>query len=247
MENVLGLAHSNARDVLDQALRLVEDEYEIMGPVILNAADFGAATNRRRLFVIGIHKDSGEALTLKDFNDLKRTPATVRAAITDIEDAVAPGEHEGFDIWRITRSGLPSDYARALRAPDGHFTGHRITEHRARVVARFNKVPEGGIDPIGRHPRLSWSGQCPPLRAGTGADRGSYQSVRSIHPKHPRVITVREAARLQGFPDSYRFHPTVWHSFRMIGNSVSPIIARAISRGIAAKLDNRISVAASTE
>ncbi len=247
MENVLGLAHSNARDVLDQALRIIEDEYAVMGPVILNAADFGAATNRRRLFVIGIHKDSGEALSLNDFDDLKRTPATVRAAITDMEDALALGENEGFDIWRITRSGLPSDYARALRAPDRRFTGHRMTEHCAQVVARFNEIPGGGIDPIGRHPRLAWSGQCPPLRAGTGADRGSYQSVRPIHPKHPRVITVREAARLQGFPDSHRFHSTVWHSFRMIGNSVSPIVARAISRGIAAKLDNRISIATPTE
>jgi DNA (cytosine-5)-methyltransferase 1 len=66
------------------------------------------------------------------------------------------------------------------------------------------------------------------LRAGTGSDHGSYQSVRPIHPAEPRVITVREAARLQGFPDRFRFHPTVWHSFRMIGNSVSPIMAQAI-------------------
>jgi DNA (cytosine-5)-methyltransferase 1 len=42
------------------------------------------------------------------------------------------------------------------------------------------------------------------------------------------VITVREGARLQGFPDTFEFHPTVWHSYRMIGNSVSPVIAHAI-------------------
>jgi DNA (cytosine-5)-methyltransferase 1 len=42
------------------------------------------------------------------------------------------------------------------------------------------------------------------------------------------VITVREAARLQGFPDEHKFHDTIWHSFRMIGNSVSPIIAKEI-------------------
>jgi DNA (cytosine-5)-methyltransferase 1 len=52
--------------------------------------------------------------------------------------------------------------------------------------------------------------------------------VRPIHPEEDRVITVREAARLQGFPDDHRFHPTVWHSFRMIGNSVSPIIGEAV-------------------
>jgi DNA (cytosine-5)-methyltransferase 1 len=42
------------------------------------------------------------------------------------------------------------------------------------------------------------------------------------------VITIREAARLQGFPDWFDFHETKWHSFRMIGNSVSPIMAQAM-------------------
>jgi DNA (cytosine-5)-methyltransferase 1 len=51
------------------------------------------------------------------------------------------------------------------------------------------------------------------------------------------VITVREAARLQGFPDSFKFHPTIWHSFRMIGNSVSPIISHAIFTAIAGKFE----------
>ena len=43
-----------------------------------------------------------------------------------------------------------------------------------------------------------------------------------------RVITPREAARLQGFPDWFQFSPTKWHSFRQIGNSVSPILAERI-------------------
>ncbi|KAA1337570.1 DNA cytosine methyltransferase, partial [Escherichia coli] len=68
----------------------------------------------------------------------------------------------------------------------------------------------------------------PTLRAGTGADKGSHQAVRPLHPDSGRVITVREAARLQGFPDWFCFHPTKWHSFRMIGNSVSPIVSKAI-------------------
>ena len=97
-------------------------------------------------------------------------------------------------------------------------------------------IGQGHMDPIGRHPRLAWNGLCPTLRAGTGSDRGSYQSVRPIHPEENRVITVREAARLQGFPDNHLFHPTVWHSFRMIGNSVSPIMAEAIFSAIAAHL-----------
>ncbi len=238
MENVRGLAYSDARGALDEALRVVEGDYEILGPTIWNAAEFGAATNRSRLFVIGIHKDCGDGLTLEEVAHLRRAPATVQAAISDMEGAVALGEENGFDLWRIARVGRPFDYARTLRSPDGRFTSHRNTEHTRKVVMRFDLVPEGGVDTVGQHPRLAWSGQCPTLRAGTGADRGSYQSVRPIHPDQPRVITVREAARLQGFPDSYRFHPTIWHSFRMIGNSVCPDMALAIFQAIRSKFGN---------
>ena len=247
MENVRGLAYSDSRSVLDEALRLVDDGYSILGPHIWDAAQFGAATKRSRLFVIGIHKDCGETLTLEEVAVLRRDPATVRAAISDLEGAVALGEDDGFDVWRIARVGRPFDYARLLRSPDGRFTGQRATAHTNQVAMRFDKVLEGGVDPIGRHPRLAWSGQCPSLRAGTGADRGSYQSVRPIHPEQPRVITVREAARLQGFPDSHRFHPTIWHSFRMIGNSVSPAMARAIFRAIGAKFESRLPFAVAAE
>jgi DNA (cytosine-5)-methyltransferase 1 len=92
------------------------------------------------------------------------------------------------------------------------------------------------MEKVGRHPRLKLGGLCPTLRAGTGFDLGSFQSVRPIHPRQHRVITVREAARLQGFPDEHVFHPTVWHSFRMIGNSVSPMMARAIFEAIRDRL-----------
>ena len=235
MENVLGLGYANAKHVLDEALRRI-DGYGTLGPIVWNAAEFGAATNRSRLFVVGIHEDHGDPLKAEDLDVLKRPPASARAAIVDLESASALPDEDGFDTWRITRVGRPTEYARALRSADGHFTGNRKTRHSESVARRFANVPAGGVDRIGRHPRLAWSGQSPAIRAGTGADRGSYQAVRPIHPEHHRVITVREAARLQGFPDRHRFHPTIWHSFRMIGNSVSPIMARAIFQGISNRL-----------
>lgn len=235
MENVLGLGYANARHILDEALRQTEG-YGTLGPVVWNAAEFGAATNRARLFVVGINEDYGDPLKAGDLDVHKRPTASVRAAIVDLENASALADEDGFDTWRITRVGRPTEYARALRSADGRFTGHRKTRHSESVVRRFAGVPAGGVDRIGRHPRLAWSGQSPAIRAGTGADRGSYQAVRPLHPQHPRVITVREAARLQGFPDRHRFHPTIWHSFRMIGNSVSPIMARAIFHAISKRL-----------
>ncbi len=79
-------------------------------------------------------------------------------------------------------------------------------------------------------------GQCPTLRAGTGPDTGAFQAVRTRHPGIGRVITVREAARLQGFPDWFVFHKTKWHSFRMLGLSISPIVSGALLAKLASKM-----------
>jgi DNA (cytosine-5)-methyltransferase 1 len=236
MENVRGLAYADSRGELDEALKLVVDRYEVLEPMVWDASQFGAATKRNRIFVIGIHKDRADPLTFEDIQLQKRPPATVWQALADLEKATFVLEKDGFDFWRTKSVGRPSTYAKSLRASDRMFTGHRPTIHTPQVIKRFETVASGAVDKIGRHPRLTWDGQCPTLRAGTGADKGSYQSVRPLHPERDRVITVREAARLQGFPDSHRFHPTVWHSFRMIGNSVCPIMAEAIFRAIREKL-----------
>lgn len=236
MENVVGLSYADAKPVLEEAFAQIVGSYQLVGPVVLDAAEYGAATKRRRLFVIGYDPTRCDPITAADLLDGRRPAATVADAIGDLSSASETGERDGFDIWSLPEETIPNAYRESLRANDGLFTGHRPTIHTAEVTARFNKVPAGSTDKVGRHPRLSWSGQCPTLRAGTGSDRGSFQAVRPIHPDLPRVITVREAARLQGFPDSFKFHPTVWHSFRMIGNSVSPIMSEAIFRTLKSKL-----------
>lgn len=236
MENVRGLGFPAARPILDAALDLVRDRYDLLGPIIWDAASFGAATTRPRLFVIGVRKDLRSAMTREHVEAKMRPAATVEDAIADLEAArELEADADGFDRWRTTRACPPSAYAAQLRR-GGVFTGHRPTIHTATVRRRFAGIGHGGFDKVGRHPRLAWEGLCPTLRAGTGADRGSFQSVRPIHPDEDRVITVREAARLQGFPDDHRFHPTVWHSFRMIGNSVSPLIGEAVLAAVRDRL-----------
>ena len=232
MENVVGLNQGAARRSLYDAMERVPTHYKIAGPMTLNAADFGAATTRKRVFVVGVDPTRG---TLPDMEALaKSSPATVRDAITDLATAVSVGDDaDGFDIWRLPATDNMSEYAKALRSADGCFTGNRRTVHSEQVIKRFEGLAQGETDEVGRHPRLDWNGRCPTLRAGTGSDKGSYQSVRPIHPTEHRVITVREAARLQGFPDNHRFHRTMWHSFRMIGNSVSPFMAHAILSAVA--------------
>ena len=91
-------------------------------------------------------------------------------------------------------------------------------------------------DRISKSTRLDPQGFCPTLRAGTGPEKGSFQAVRPIHYQYSRVITPREAARLQGFPDWSKLPDTIWHGFRQIGNSVSPIAAERVLSAIFQKL-----------
>ncbi len=247
MENVQGLGYVDAKPVLDRGLDMLPGNYKLLGPMVLDAADYGAATRRPRLFVFGYDPARMNSLGEGDFEALRTQPATVSSAISDLKSAVQLKDEGGFDFWQIKQPGRPSRYAAALRQQNGTFSGHRRTEHTKPVIARFRGVRQGDVEKVGRHPRLSWNGQCPTLRAGTGFDRGKFQSVRPIHPDEPRVITVREAARLQGFPDRFLFHPTVWHSFRMIGNSVSPILSRQLFSLIAARIDRPDSIPEAAE
>ena len=145
MENVKGLGYVPARPVLDRALEGVGGKYRILGPMILDAADFGAATRRRRLFIIGYDPARFDPLTVADIEAKKSKPATVRAAIADLQFAEQIGSSDDFDSWQVKQRGRPSKYAAALRAEDCTFTGHRRTAHTAAVVRRFDKVEQGGV------------------------------------------------------------------------------------------------------
>jgi len=233
MENVPGILVGSARGTLDNAMSDLRG-YEVLGPVSVDASDFGAATKRERVIVIGIR---GGQIKLSDLaKHHVAVKSTVRSAISDLPE---PSE----DGWgRYVRLKSLPDYASRARelhdalgtellkiaVKSGRVSGLQPTVHTAKVRRRFSKVPAGTTDAISRCPRLSWDQLAPTLRAGTGPDRGSFQSIRPIHPTSDRVITVREAARIQGFPDWFKFHETKWHSFRMIGNSVSPIMAQGV-------------------
>lgn len=247
MENVRGLAYADARPVLDRGLELLPSCYQVLSPTIFDASEYGAATKRPRLFVIGYDRERCDPTDINEFASLRKPAATVKQAISDLQSSKLIGTVDGFEVWKSLHGGRRSEYAVALARDDREFTCHRITRHTPEVIERFSRVKQGGTDSIGRHPRLAWNAQCPTLRAGTGSDRGSYQSVRPIHPTENRVITAREAARLQGFPDRHLFHPTTWHSFRMIGNSVSPFISRALFSVMIKKVADQLSFGEAAE
>lgn len=252
-ENVPGILDSQNNGLVAAAQHGVRKEYKLLEPLVLDASDFGAPTTRKRVFFIGYLPDQLDPLTANDFEQEKwARKTTVQVALTGLPRRLKDDWLTDETGWRPVRMKRRSRYWTRIYGdtPEGvgdegtltRFRRDRLvsgcmtTLHTKEVKRRFDRVPEGAVDSISRAQRLSRNGQCPTLRAGTGPDRGSFQALRPIHFQEPRAITPREAARLQGFPDWFRFAPTKWHAFRGIGNSVSPFVAEAIFRVIYGKL-----------
>lgn len=246
MENVEGLLHEDKIGILNAALDCLSSHYTVLDPIVINAADFGAATNRYRVVVIGFDADEIDAPDADAIKRIRGVKATIRDAIGDLPGPCAESADREDMGWakypEMARSNL-SPLAVRLRTPPppglgsakaleqlqaGYVSGLTKTRHSPEIARRYTMIAGGKSDPITKSYKLTWDGVSPTLRAGTGAEKGAFQAVRPLHPTRGRVITVREAARIQGFPDWFLFHPTKWHSFRMIGNSVSPIVSRAL-------------------
>ncbi|MBM3473516.1 MAG: DNA cytosine methyltransferase [Armatimonadetes bacterium] len=242
LENVPGLVQAQGQRILNTfERRVTRSGYRLVWPPpVLDASDFGVPQRRRRVFLIGAREDVPQLPAFREGHRSARP--TVWDALGDLPDVDALAELLEDDVYHGPL-GPPSAYAAVLRGeatdPADHShrrNGHRTgltgccrTLHTPETVARFDQTEPGAHEPISRFYRLPADGVAHTLRAGTGPERGSYTAPRPIHPLHPRCITVREAARLHSFPDWFQFHPTKWHGFRQVGNSVPPRLARAVA------------------
>ena len=241
-ENVKGLTVGTHKRFLSEVVdAMTAAGYQVLIPwQVLNAADFGVPQDRKRLFLIGARKD----LPLPGYPKPTRR-VTVSQAIGDLPNADEFAELLHDDAVKA-KFRTSSAYAKRLRGiesdPDdfgyprgydaGLLTASARTEHTEISQRRFAKTQHGDTEPISRFLKLDPNGVCNTLRAGTDSARGAFTSPRPIHPNYPRVITVREAARLHSYPDWFRFHVTKWHGFREIGNSVPPLLGRAVASEI---------------
>ena len=256
MENVAGLTVGAHRRLLDEVVEVMGDAgFHVLLPYrVLQASDFGVPQSRRRLVLIG----SREGVPVPTYPSptstgraIRGTPTTrpslplgpsVWDALSDLPDAelydgllvadAVPAEFGAPSAYAAQLRGLVrsiDDFSRSRRYDPKLLTSSARTVHTALSIERFAKTAPGTTEPISRFLRLHPDGVANTLRAGTASDRGAYTAPRPIHPTLPRVITVREAARLHGYPDWFRFHVTKWNGFREIGNSVPPPLARAVA------------------
>lgn len=255
-ENVKGLTVGKHRRFLEEVVEAFEEAgYSIRQPWrVLDAADYGVPQHRERLILLGAKR--GLPLPLypeQQFAPADRIPnrqlrrgPTCQDALGDLPDAEGFDALAQFDETSTEKWGTPSSYAREMRCMGraGWHWGYRRqwdrtlltssmrTVHTSISQRRFAATQPGDVEPISRFFRLPADGLSNTLRAGTDSARGAFTSPRPIHYKYARCVTVREMARLHGFPDWFRFHATKWHGARQVGNSVPPPLARAVAAQI---------------
>lgn len=225
MENVPEILNGKYRHHYDEAKAVFQARGYSIVQKIYNAAGFGVPQARNRAIIVATkYKDFELPEEVLDESEYR----TVRDAIGDLPP-VAPGQICDADDL------------------------HRCSTHRQSTIDVIAAVPrDGGNRPAGIGPkcldkikgfydvygRLSWN---KPSITITQYARNPA-SGRFSHPEQNRGLTIREAARLQSFPDGFVWEGSLGEKFKQIGEAVPPLLALAIATKIAIKLkeENRV-------
>ncbi|BAZ40702.1 C-5 cytosine-specific DNA methylase [Calothrix sp. NIES-4101] len=228
MENVPAIAQKKFAGITGNAIAQIEEHY-ILSKWLLTASDFGVPQKRQRAIWVG--SKFGEVAapvgSEKKFNVGDAIPKV------SVFDAIADLTHIPIntqtDTWKLNQKGEYAQYLDKIfpnsAKSSNIISGCLATAHTAATQKKYGDTIPGEKEPTTWAKRLSADGFSPTLRAGSG----NRTAARPIHYEHTRVITVREAARLHSFPDWFGFGTSKLAAHKAIGNSVPPLLARAIA------------------
>lgn len=239
IENVRGIVTSNNGYAKDRIYEIFESRGYSVNHKILNASDYGIPQRRLRNFFVMIKNG-----VKFDFDSLP----IVQAEVT-VEDAI--GELYGYED-NCTNAPFyldeepNTDYRRFLRAGNNAVANHEVRYPAEKVQHRISFVPQGGnwqdvpeeLWPTDRKNRHSSAYKRldvnqPSCTIDTGNNHSNY-----FHPLYNRIPTVREAARLQSFPDEFVFQGNRSEQYRQVGNAVPPLLAKVIAEKLKEVIEN---------
>lgn len=219
----------------------------------LLATNYGVPQLRRRVFFIGAKNFNLEELKIPKThyeNSNGNIPSkkegllpylNVRDAISDILDNEPFTKNNGHDLFKEYNNEPKTAYQKYLRKGSDNLYDHLAPNHSNLVKERISFIKQGeNHSSLPKNYQLK--GGYPNIYGRLHLDKpadtitGNCGCVsapgRFIHPTSDRAISVREAARLQSFPDNYRFFGNLNEKYKQVGNSVPPLMAFAIASAI---------------
>lgn len=246
-----------------QIAAAIQEDFARLGyavqSVLLDALRFGVPQTRRRLFFFGSRLGHptlrfltrpGAPLTLADaIGDLPPLQAPSLIEALPYGGPALPSAQRTSELRTMFRASMDGEHqdlvydhvVRAVREDDARVFAYMKPGDRYRDVDPSHRRYEIKRSPDGtdeyfadRYFRLSWQEPCVTITAHLAKD-----GYRYIHPDQPRTLSVREAARVQTFPDSFRFAGYRSNRFIQIGNAVPPLLARAVAEAVRTMLDDQ--------
>lgn len=228
-ENVRGILETANAAFLNYVVHGLESLGYAVNYGLLNAADFGVPQKRHRLFILG--SKNGTKLDLPMPNCTSYI--TVGDAISDLQNLPNGANFKQLEY----KCAAQSDFAKKMRNKKRVSFNHHVTRNAPHIIERYKYIPQGG----------NWE-DVPDKLMGTYADKsrchtgiyrrlknnepsvviGNYRKNMLIHPTEDRGLSVREAARLQSFPDNYQFYGSIGFQQQQVGNAVPPLLAKAV-------------------
>ncbi len=232
-ENVKGIAETEKGAFLEHILEAIEDSGYTTNHAFLQAMDFGVPQRRTRLFILGSRL--GIKATIP--KPSKVATPTVWEAISDL-----PKLKNGASIEKLPYScQAESGYQKRMRGRRKHCINNLVSRNCDYVVERYRHIPQGGNwQDIPERLMRNYADQ---NNCHTGIylrlreDKpsvviGNFRKNMLIHPRQHRGLSVREAARLQSFPDNYEFKGSIGFQQQQVGNAVPPLLAQAVFRAV---------------
>jgi DNA (cytosine-5)-methyltransferase 1 len=229
VENVKGIVETENGFFFEKINKQLQNLGYTTSHAILNAADYGVPQIRNRVFVIG----SLHGIRFEFPKPVIKQYLTVADAISDLPVLKNGAMHHELAYQVVAQN----KYQASNRRKSNSSINNLVTVNNELVVKRYKHIPQGG----------NWQDIPSRLmknykdfsRCHTGIYHrlndnepsviiGNYRKNMLIHPNEDRGLSVREAARIQSFPDNFHFHGSIGFQQQQVGNSVPPLLAKAI-------------------
>jgi DNA (cytosine-5)-methyltransferase 1 len=233
-ENVEGITTFNGGETVEKIKSCFKKIGYDTSEEVLYASDFGVPQHRNRFFMVG--NRIGKTFEFPAKNNRK---VTVEEAISDLPDLINGDKFSELPYKKELQD--VGDYARFMRTKSATATQNLVSKNEDYVINRYRHIKQGQNwkaipqELMGNYANVNncHSGIYKRLDPSIpSVVISNYRKNMLIHPFQDRGLSVREAARLQSFPDHFEFEGTLMHVQQQIGNAVPPLLAEAIFKKI---------------